>query len=90
MAPTSTPARHHYIFRGFDESMTRFLGADIRLLYGMGIPVLVIVGLIILLALNPSTWVVGVIVVLEIAALALIVAGLLELMNDTDDTTRLQ
>ena len=56
-----------------------------RLLYGMLFPILMIVGLIIVLALNPATWLVGAIVVLEIAALLLVVTALLEMMRDGGD-----
>ena len=89
MAPTSAHAdQHRHILRGFDESMTEMLGADARLLYGMAVPILMIVGLIILLALNPAKWLVVAIVLLEIAALALVVAGLLEMMSDDDEPQR--
>lgn len=89
MAPTSARAgQHRHILRGFDESMTEMLGADARLLYGMAVPILMIVGLIILLALNPAKWLVVAIVLLEIAALALVVAGLLEMMSDDDEPQR--
>ena len=85
MAPTSARAdQHGYVFRGFDESMTHLLGADLRLLYGMALPVLMIVGLIVLLALNPAKWAVAMVVVCEIAGLALIVRALYELMSDDD------
>ncbi len=92
MASTSVHAdQHRPVFRGFDESMTQLLGADLRLLYGMAAPILMIVGLIILLALNPAKWVVGMVVLFEIAGLALIVAGLYEMMSDDDgdETQRL-
>ncbi len=86
MAPNPSHAdRHRPIFQGFDESVTRLLGADMRLLYGMLVPILMIVGLIIVLALNPATWLVGAIVVLEIAALLLVVTALLEMMRDGED-----
>ena len=55
-----------------------------RLLYGMAIPVLMVVGLIIVLALSPATWLVVAIVVLEVAALALVVYGLFGMLNETD------
>jgi hypothetical protein len=84
LAPTH-PHQDRHIFRGFDESVTRMLGADLRLLYGIAIPILVIVGLIIVLALQPATWLVGAIVILEVGALAVVVTGLLEMMSDEDD-----
>jgi chromate transport protein ChrA len=85
MAPTSTHAdQHRHVFRGFDDAMTQLLGADLRLLYGMAVPILMIIGLIVLLALNPAKWVVAMVVVCEIAGLALIVRALYELMSDDD------
>jgi hypothetical protein len=86
MAPPpaqADPDRH--LFRGFDASMTRMLGADLRLLYGIGVPIVMIVGLIIVLALNPAKWVVAVVVVCEIGGLALIVTKLYTLMSDDDE-----
>ena len=50
----------------------------------MAAPVLMIVGLIVLLALNLAKWVLAVVVLLEIAGLALIVAPLYETMSDDD------
>ncbi len=77
--------RHRHLFRGFDASMTRMLGADLRLLYGIAVPILMVLGLILLLALNPVKWVVAVIVVCEIGGLALIVTGLYAMMSDDDE-----
>ena len=45
------PDRH--VIPGFDASMTRMLGADLRLLYGIGVPIAMIVGLIVVC--SPST-----------------------------------
>jgi hypothetical protein len=86
VAPSPTDAhQHRYIFRGFDQSVARMLGADARLLYGMGFPILMLVGLIVVLALNPAAWLVALIVVFEIAALLLVVTALLEMMSDEQD-----
>jgi chromate transport protein ChrA len=71
-------------FHGFDESVARLLGADMRLIYGMAAPIVMIVGLIIILALSPATWLVVAIVALEIAALGLVVAGLMGMLNEDD------
>ncbi len=83
-APNQTH-QHRPIFRGFDQSVTGMLGADMRLLYGMAAPILMIVGLVILLALYPATWLVGAIVILEIAGLAVVVTAILEMMSDDED-----
>ena len=58
---------------------------DGRLLYGMGMPMLMFVGLTIVLALNPASWLVAVIVVVEMGALGLIISALLEMMREGDD-----
>ena len=72
-------------FRAFDQSVERLLGADMRLVYGMALPIMMIVGLIIALALNPAAWLVAVVVVLEIAALAVVVLGFVGMLNDDAD-----
>ena len=86
MAPPpaqADPDRH--LIPGFDASMTRMLGADLRLLYGIGVPIAMIVGLIIVLAIHPAKWVVGVVVVCEVAGLALIITKLYAMMSDDDE-----
>lgn len=85
----STTHPHANAFTGFDESVERALGADIRLLNGMAVPILMVVGVIILLALNRATWLVAMVVVLELAALAVVVYGFVGMLdeNDEDDTT---
>ena len=91
MQPGSVHAHeHHHIFRGFDQSAARFLGADARLLYGMTVPLLMVVGLIAVLALSPVAWLVAVILVVEIGALLLVIWGLLEMIGDeqSDDSQR--
>ncbi|MBV9335657.1 MAG: hypothetical protein JO262_10265 [Solirubrobacterales bacterium] len=52
---TSIDHRPHAV-RGFDESIERAIGADMRLLYGMLGAILVLCGVIVLLALSPTTW----------------------------------
>jgi hypothetical protein len=85
----STTHQHGTAFRGFDESVERAVGADMRLLYGMAAPILLVVGVIILLALNPATWLVATVVVVEIVALAVVVYGFVGMLNgdDEDDAT---
>jgi hypothetical protein len=84
-ATSSRTEQHEPIFRGFDSSVERLLGADMRLLYGLGAPILMVVGLIIVLALQPAAWLVGMIVVVEIAGLATVITGLLGMMSTDDD-----
>ncbi len=72
-------------FSGFDASVERTLGADMRLVYGMAVPILMVVGLIIILALSPAVWLVAAILVLELALLGVVVYGFVGMLNDDDD-----
>jgi hypothetical protein len=83
--PPTPPHRTTNVFRGFDESIERAVGFDARLLYGMTAPILMVVGLIVLLALNPQTWLVVSLVVLEVAALGLVGVGLAGMLGEGDD-----
>ena len=88
----ATSTHHPHAFRGFDESVERAVGADMRLLYGMLVPILMICGVIVVLALSPAVWLVAVILVLELGALAVVGYGLAGMLNETagddgDDTT---
>jgi hypothetical protein len=67
--------------RTFDSSVRRILGVDMRLVYGVLAPAMVVIGLIVVLAFNPSNWLVGAIVVVEIAAVGLVLAGLREMLS---------
>ena len=87
-SPNTSP--HPSPFRDFDASVERMLGADMRLIYGMLIPILMVCGLLIMLALSPSAWLVGVIVLFEILGLALIVYGFMVMMRDDGDDAELQ
>jgi hypothetical protein len=73
------------VFRGFDRSVERTLGVDVRLLYGMTVPVLMVSGLIILLALSPQTWLVIAVLLLEVAALGVVMTGFLGMLNENDE-----
>ena len=84
----ATSTDHPNAFREFDHSIEHVLGADMRLLYGMLVPILMICGVIIVLALKPTTWLVASIVVLEIGALAVVGYGLAGMLNEpADDDT---
>lgn len=86
MATTSPHPEHHDpVFRGFDTSVERTLGADMRLIYGIAAPIAMVIGLIIVLALQPATWVVALIMVVEVGALAVVITGLLGMMSSDDD-----
>jgi hypothetical protein len=72
-------------FRGFDQSVERAVGADMRLLYGMLVPILMICGVIVVLALSPATWLVVIVLVLELGALAVVGYGLAGMLNESPD-----
>ena len=74
------------VFHEFDVTVERSLGVDARLLYGMLIPILMVCGLIILLALNPETWLVIAVMLFEVAALGVVITGFLGMLNEDDDT----
>jgi hypothetical protein len=76
---------HPNAFRGFDQSVERALGADMRLLYGMLVPILMICGVIVVLALGPAVWLVAAILVLELGALAVVGYGLAGMLNEPPD-----
>jgi len=81
--PHARPSRHP--FRGFDQSTIRLFGADMRLIYGMGVPILMIIGMIVLLALSPETWLVVTILLLEITALGVVLSGLFGMLDEEED-----
>jgi hypothetical protein len=85
MAKTHSAPHPRNTFHGFDESVERTLGADTRLLYGMAVPILMVAGLIIILALNPAGWLVASTLVLEIAALAVVMYGILGMLDESDE-----
>jgi len=81
--PHHHPRRHP--FRGFDESALRLFGADLRLIYGMSLPILMIIGLIVLLALSPATWLVIALLLLEITALGIVLSGLFAMLDEDEN-----
>ena len=81
----ATSTDHPHRFHGFDESVERAVGADMRLLYGMLVPILLICGVIIVLALSPAMWLVAIILVLELGALAMVGYGLAGMLNEPPD-----
>ena len=87
MATASTPP-HDSAFRGFDESVEHALGADMRLVYGMAVPILMILGLIVILALSPAVWLVAAILIMELAALVIVVYGFMSMLNEPEHEDR--
>ncbi|HSO97423.1 MAG TPA: hypothetical protein VLP43_00595 [Solirubrobacteraceae bacterium] len=81
----STSTHHTSRMAGFDRSMERWLGADMRLLYGMGVPILMITGLIIVLALSPGAWLVATILVIEVLLAGAVIVGFTGMLNESDE-----
>ena len=79
----ATSNHHQHAFRGFDDSVERAVGADMRLLYGMLVPILMICGVIVVLALTPTVWLVAFIVALELGALVVVGYGLAGMLGET-------
>jgi hypothetical protein len=73
------------VFHEFDTTVERSLGVDARMLYGMAVPILMICGLIILLALNPQTWLVVAVLLFEVAALGVVITGFVGMLNEDDE-----
>jgi len=84
----STTSSRGNAFRGFEESVERALGADMRLVYGMAVPILMIIGLIVILALSPSVWLVATIMVVELGALAVVMYGFAGMLNEPEEQDR--
>jgi hypothetical protein len=86
MQAASPPTYHpEPVFRGFEKSVERTLGADMRLIYGFAVPMLMVIGLIIVLALSPTTWLVVTILILELAALGIVLTGFIGVLSDDED-----
>jgi cell shape-determining protein MreD len=76
---------HHYPLH---ERITRVVGADVRLLYGIGVPILATVGFIIALAVSKQTWMAGAVVFFLVITLAVVVFGLYGMLDDEDENER--
>lgn len=71
---------------GFEQAVEHVLGADMRLLYGMGVPVIgVCIIIALLLGFSPSPWVVAGLLVLETAVLGVVLVGFVGMLNEDDD-----
>lgn len=76
-------ASTQHSFARFDTAATRVLGVDMRLLYGMGVPV---VGTCVLVAIAfgfaASTWAVVAMMIVEVIMLGVVLCGFSGLLND--------
>jgi hypothetical protein len=73
---------HENPFKGFDDSVERVLGADMRLVYGFAAPILMVIGVIVILALSPATWLVIAIVAVVLGALGVVLTGFIGMLNE--------
>lgn len=72
--------------RGFEQAVERRLGVDMRLLYGMGVPVvLVSVVIALLLGYAASPWAVAGLLAFEGLMLAGVLTGFVGMLNEPDD-----
>ena len=70
---------------GFDGYVERKLGADMRLVYGIGVPILIITGLICVVALQPAVWLVASVLVIELGLVALVIYAFSKMLGEPAD-----
>lgn len=68
-----------------DQLIDSVIGADMRLIYGMAVPMLLVCGVILALVTSPSYWLVAAAIVAELCCLSLIVTKLMAMLGETDD-----
>jgi hypothetical protein len=73
-------------FEGMEKLIERVIGADMRLIYGAVVPMGLVVGLVVLLTVTASHWwLVAVVLVVEFAAVALVVFAFLMMLDEDND-----
>lgn len=71
----------------FDGAITRRLGADMRLLYGMGVPVVGVSAVIaVVIAFAASPWTIAGLMALEVLMLVVVVVGFFAMLDESEDT----
>lgn len=87
MAVSSPIAHTRYTsVHKFDKTVERFLGADMRLLYGMGVPVVGVSAVIsVVIAFAASPWTIGALMALEVVMLFVVVVGFFAMLDETED-----
>jgi len=84
MQATSDRVKHDP-FRSLDRSIASLLGVDIRLIYGMAVPMLLVIGVIIAFALSPSWVFLGILMIVEIACLGLVITKIVAILNSPEE-----
>ena len=83
--PTTTASRQLFAaYQAVDQAFQRLFEVDARLLYGIVVPVLAISGLVVILAFDPSNWLLALVVVLLLLASLIVVAGIVRMLSDND------
>ncbi len=67
-----------------DHLVEATIGADMRLIYGMLVPMLMVFALIVPMVLAPSYWLVGLVLMFELCCLAFIVTKLLAMLDEPE------
>ncbi|MGZ6623686.1 MAG: hypothetical protein ACXVHD_29230 [Solirubrobacteraceae bacterium] len=71
-------------YRAVDRAFQRVLEVDARVLYGIVVPVLAITGFVVLLAFDPSNWLLALAVLLLLLASLIVVLGIVRMLSDDD------
>jgi hypothetical protein len=71
-------------YRAVDRAFQRLFQVDARRLYGFVVPVLAVSGLVVLLALDPSNWLLALAVLLLLAASLIVVLGIVRMLSEDD------
>jgi uncharacterized protein (DUF2267 family) len=83
---TTSPSRRVFgAYQAVDRAFQRLFEVDARLLYGFVVPVLAVSGLVVLLAFDPSNWLLALVVVLLLLASLIVVLGILRMLSDDGD-----
>ena len=82
----TTPSQLSGAYRAVDRAFQRVFEVDARLLYGIVVPVLAITGFVVLLAFDPSNWLLALAVVLLLLASLIVVLGIVRMLSDDDAT----
>jgi Flp pilus assembly protein TadB len=69
---------------GVDRAIRSATGTDLRLLYGMVVPIAVVLGLVTWAFLSPSYWLVGVSVAVEFSIIVLVVVKVVAMLDEPD------
>jgi hypothetical protein len=65
------------------ERVERILGSgDMRLIYGLAVPLLIAIGFIVALAFSGKTWLVAPLVLVIVALIGIIVVGFNQMLDD--------